>query len=110
MKLCLSDTAINYILQNELTSTIFFDILGALLSVVNDQENGDNNLHLNILSIMAIANILWSVSFHHRYKIDRIEMFEMLNRLEALRLTSIIDKVAPNIFIRRHMSSLKKSD
>ena len=33
-----------------------------------NKKIGDDDLDLNILAIMALANILWSISFHDRYK------------------------------------------
>lgn len=60
---------------------------------------------------MALANILWSISFHDRYKHQLIKNVDVINRIEAFRTVAIINKVVHNnIYVPRYMSSfIKKS-
>ncbi|CAF3855320.1 unnamed protein product [Rotaria magnacalcarata] len=111
MKLCTNDNFIHSISTKkkyELSQDVF-DSLDFLLHCVEIERVDYNFLSLDVLTITASANILWSISFHDRYKDKLIENIEIINRLVAFESSDTIDKILPNIYIPRHMSPLKRA-
>jgi hypothetical protein len=108
MKLCTNDNIIDYILQQDQYPIFFFVTLKTLLSDIENKKIGDDDLDLNILAIMALANILWSISFHDRYKNELIQNINLIKQLQEFRENDIINYVLPHIFIPYQMSSLRR--
>jgi len=108
MKLCTNDNIIDYILQQDEYPMFFFIILKTYFSEIEKKRIDDDDRDLNILAIMALANILWSISFHDRYKNDLIQNIYLIKKLEEFRESDIINVVLPHIFIPHQMSSLRR--
>lgn len=109
MKLCVNDDIIHFILQKNETLIFFCTILGQFLIKVKHKRVGDIDIDLDVLTIMALVNILWSISFHDRYKNELIKNFELIKTLEKFCATGLTDKVLANSFIPYRMSSLTKA-
>ncbi|CAF1063126.1 unnamed protein product [Adineta steineri] len=106
MKLCTRNNYIDHILQNNEFPTFFADILSSCLYYTENTQLDDIS---NRLTVMALVNILWNISFHDRYKIVLIEHTELIKRLELIRSTDTIDKVVHNIYIPRYIPSLRRA-
>ncbi|CAF3679186.1 unnamed protein product [Rotaria sordida] len=108
MKLCVNDVIIDYILRHNEILTIFCTILDKFLTIVNNKKAGDDGIGIDVLTIMALANILWSISFQNRYRNELIKNIELIKRLEKFHATGLPGKVLANSYIPHRMSSLTK--
>jgi hypothetical protein len=72
MKLCVNDATIDYILQQNDIVSFFCTILRQFLTIVKNKNAGDPDIDFDVLTIVALGNILWSISFHKRYRNDLI--------------------------------------
>ncbi|CAF0903405.1 unnamed protein product [Adineta steineri] len=106
MKLCTWNNYIDHILQNNEFPTFFADILSSCLYYTENTQLDDIS---NRVTVMALINILWNISFHDRYKIVLIEHTELIKRLELIRSTDTVDKVVHNIYIPRYIPSLRRA-
>jgi len=109
MKLCVNDAIIDSILQQNEALLLFCTTLEKFLTLVNNAKDGNDVTDVDVLTIVALANILWSISFHDRYKNELIKIAELIKTLEKFRATGLTDKVLANSFIPHHMSSLTKA-
>ncbi|CAF1044053.1 unnamed protein product [Rotaria sordida] len=109
MKLCTNDNIIDYILQQNQYQTIFLATLKTFLSDIENEKLNDDNFDMNVLTIMALANIIWSISFHDRYKNELIQNINTLKKLEVFRETDTINYVLPRIYIPHQMLSLRRT-
>lgn len=108
MKLCTNDNIIHYILHQDQCLIFFCTTLKAFLNDMENQTIENSCLDLDILAIMALANILWSISFHDQYKNDLIQNIYLIKQLEEFRENDIVSLVLPYIFIPYQMSSLRR--
>ncbi|CAF2807432.1 unnamed protein product, partial [Rotaria sp. Silwood2] len=109
MKLCTNDNIIDYILQQNQCQTLFLTTLKIFLFNIENKNIDDDNLNSYVLAIMALANIIWSISFHDRYKNELIQNINILKKLEIFRENDTINYVLPQIYISHHMSSLRRT-
>ncbi|CAF3202296.1 unnamed protein product [Rotaria sp. Silwood2] len=111
MRLCTNDNFIHCISHKQYFTFPHdvLNVLNFLLHCVAIERFDFSVLSLDVLTVMALANILWSMSFHDRYKNTLIENIQIINRLIEFETSDIIEKILPNIYIPRHMSSLKRS-
>ncbi|CAF1469780.1 unnamed protein product [Rotaria sordida] len=109
MKLCTNDNVIDYILQQNQYQTIFLATLKTFLSDIENEKLNDDNFDMNVLTIMALANIIWSISYHDRYKNELIQNINTLKKLEVFRETDTINYVLPRIYIPHQMLSLRRT-
>ncbi|CAF4690314.1 unnamed protein product, partial [Rotaria sp. Silwood1] len=109
MKLCTNDNIIDYILQQNQYQTYFLTTLKIFLFEIENKKFDDDDLDSYVLSIMALANIIWSISFHERYKNELIQNINLLKDLEIFREMNIINNVLPYIYIPYQMSSLRRT-
>jgi len=108
MKLCTNNNIIDYILQQDQYPIFFFVTLQKFLLDIENKKIGDNDIDLDILAIMALANIFWSISFNDQYKNELIQNIYLIKRLEEFRENDIINYVLPYIFIPYQMLSLRR--
>ena len=109
MKLCTNDNVIDYIFQQDQYPMYFLTILTTMLSIMENRDIDDDYLRNDVLAIMALANILWSISFHDRYKNDLIQNINLIKKLEAFRVSDTTNNTLPYIYIPYQMSSLRRS-
>ncbi|CAF0956952.1 unnamed protein product [Adineta ricciae] len=106
MKLCRDDYYMNCILENEKHIKMLQLITGNFLYYSDLTRINDLS---NRLTLMAVINILWSISFHPRYRKDLLEDLIVIERLETIRLNDQLDKVVLFDYTPRHMYSLKRA-
>jgi hypothetical protein len=106
MKLCIHDKTLDLILQNNKSPGFFSFIRRRFLYYTQNTDIDNLYLNSNILTVMTLINILWSISFHDRYKNVLIRSTEMIERFERFRT---IDKVVFNTYIPRYISSLRRA-
>ena len=111
MRLCTNDDYIHCILQKHYLSLPQYmsDILNFLLYCVEIERFDYNTLASDVLTVTALANILWSISFHDQYKNNLRENIQIINRLEKFESSNIIDKSLPYIYKSCHISSLRRA-
>lgn len=108
MKLSVHDNILDYILQNNRFLLVSAAILGILLSNIEHKTIESDNIDLDVLSILALGNILWSISFHEKYKIELIKNTDLIKSLETFRTSETTNHVLPYIYLPQQMSSLKR--
>jgi hypothetical protein len=108
MKFFTNDTIMYYILHHDLCPKFLTVILN------NSSMGSEKNLYkfieeedeeLRVLSINAIGNIFWSISFDDQYKNSLIQNMSLIKKLE----TYSNDNMALYIHIPYQMSSLKRA-
>ncbi|CAF1135956.1 unnamed protein product [Rotaria sp. Silwood1] len=111
VRLCTNDNFIHCIFHKNYCTfpQYVFNVLNFLLHCVEIERFDYSLLSLDVLTVIALANILWSISFHDQYKNILIENILIINRLAAFESSDIIEKILPNMYIPRHMSSLKRA-
>ncbi|CAF3657248.1 unnamed protein product [Rotaria sordida] len=111
MRLCINDNYIHCISHKKYSTfpEYVFNVLNFLLYCVEIERFDYSVLSLDVLTVIALANILWSISFHDQYKNILIENIQIINKLIVFESSNIIEKILPNIYISRHMSSLKRA-
>ncbi|CAF1644065.1 unnamed protein product [Adineta ricciae] len=106
MKLCRDDYYMNCILENEKRIKMLQLITGNFLYYSDVTRINDLS---GRLTLMALINILWSISFHPRYRKDLLEDLIVIERLETIRLNDQLDKVVLFDYTPRHVYSLKRA-
>jgi hypothetical protein len=109
MKLSTNDNIMEYILQQDQYPMSFFMTLKTILSDIENLDISDDYLYLDILAILALVNILWSISFHDRYKNDLVQNTNLIKNLELFRKSDTMNFALPHIYIPHQMSSLRRS-
>lgn len=99
MKLFNNDNIINFILEKYTISVFFSDTLQKLLINIKNESNK------NILSIIVLANIFWSISFQDQYKNDLIQSNNLLPTLEII----LINYVSSYTLLSRQIFTLKRA-
>jgi hypothetical protein len=111
MKLCTNDHIMDYIIHHEQCPK-FFIIISNTLSLdieKNFYKFIENENDFPILSITALANIFWSISFDDRYKNPLIQNINLIKKLEEFREIYPMNNVALYIHIPYQMSSLRRA-
>ena len=98
MKLCTDESMMDCILQQDQCPDFFILLLNRLLS--NTEQD------MNDLAITALVNILWSMSFDHRYQKHLIYHISLIKRLRQI---SPINTEVISIYRPSQMSSLKRT-
>ncbi|CAF3450169.1 unnamed protein product [Rotaria socialis] len=109
MKLCANDNILDFILQKNGCLGFFLTTLRTLLSDIGKKNIDDVDIGLEVLAIMALGNILWSISFHDGYKNDLIQNIDLIKLLEELRESYTLNYTLAYIYIPQQMSSLKRT-
>ncbi|UJR09593.1 hypothetical protein I4U23_013828 [Adineta vaga] len=106
MKLCTDDYFMNCIILND-KHINFLHLITRDFFVYTD-DSTINYLPYRFI-VLALANILWSISFHELYCKNLLKNFpDLFGRLELIRLDDTIDKVVLDDYIPRHMYSFKR--
>ncbi|CAF2067012.1 unnamed protein product [Rotaria magnacalcarata] len=109
MKLCTNDNILDFILQKNGCLRFFLTTLRTLLLDIGEKNIDDVDIGLEVLAIMALGNILWSISFHDGYKNDLIQNIDLIKLLEELRESDTLNYTLSYIYIPQQMSSLRRA-
>ena len=111
MKLCTNDQIVDYMLQQDQCPKLLLVARKKLPSEIEKNFFGflESYGDLNILTMTALANIFWSISFDDRYKSFLIQNINFIKRLENFRENSSINNSKSFIHIPYQMSSLRRT-
>jgi hypothetical protein len=107
MKICIYDNILDRLLQKHYDR--FLLILENFFDYIENTRQTVVYLDSDVLSVMALSNIIWSISFHDQYRNDLIKHIELIKKFNNYLTKDEIDEIIVNIHIPSYMCSLKRT-
>ena len=108
-KICISEKEVSRIFRQDRSPHFYSTVLYFYSIHLESEGVEERHLDSHILIVLALVNILWSVSFHDRYRDQVRAAFGSVQKLEKFYLFDLVENVLPTVYIPRHLTSFRRA-
>ena len=108
-KICSCEQLVSRIFHQDHSPPFYATVLYLYTMYVETMGIEEKYLESHVRIILALVNILWSVSFHDRYKDEVRTALDSVQKLEKLYLFELVENVPPTVYVPRHIASFRRA-